>query len=273
VLKSDVSGGVLFIDVERFSRVEVTKSYSFTSTSVGSGVFYSGGFYDWAASDANLTQAVSSIAYGSANSPHSSHPGIVPSGPGTVNTGQVGFRVTGVAINDDGILTPGTTEILTDDITTLSANTYYEVGKFVGNVTFELYVVSGSPTTYSLDFNYGLSKYEDVGNSDFTVVGFEALGLAGANDSTFNIEVLKHVPQGWTYAATGFVPGNGAIATFQTDIAPYDNLVNGRPFAWKRTNLNTFVDGSGEEGVVFRITTGTNNAVKYMNLHLAVVLE
>ena len=63
------------------------------------------------------------------------------------------------------------------------------------------------------------------------------VGLAGATDASFNVELLHHKAAGWTYDAAAFIPGNGALAAWSTDMAPDDNLVNGEPFAWKHINL------------------------------------
>lgn len=274
VIKVGVSDGIIQLDTQVFDRGTGSKSYSFTQANVGSGVYYSGGFYDFASADANLTQASTTQVFGSANTAYSAHASAVFGGAGTVDTGQVGLRVTGSSIDDDGVLTTSDSQDITDDITSVVLNDYLETPKkWVGQVTFELYVVSGAPTAYSLDFNYGLSKYEDLGNVKFTVTGIEVVGTAGANDTLFDMELLYHRESGWTYAATGFTPGNGTIATWSGDMAPYDNLVNGENFAWKRTNLNQYIDGAGAEGIIFRITANSNNSVQSMDIHLSGVVE
>ena len=164
--------------------------------------------------------------------------------------------------------------VIVDDITTVALDDYFETPeKFVGIVEFELYVVSGAPTAYSVDFNYGYSKYEDFGNNDITLTTIEVVGLGNTNDTNFDIEVLHHKMTGWTYAATGFLPGNGKIADYSDDLAPYDNIFNNEPFAWKRTNLNTFIDSNGSEGVLYRVTTGTNNTVQNMDMHISGLIE
>lgn len=274
VIKSGLTDGIVQLDTQVFDRGTGSKSYSFTQANVGSGIYYSGGFYDFATVDANLSQAISTISFGSANTAYSAHASAIFGGAGVVDSGQVGLRVNGSSIDDDGVLTVTDSQDITDDITSVALNDYLETPKkWVGTVEYELYVVSGTPAAYSLDFNYGYAKYEDLGNLKFTVTGLEVVGTAGANDTGFEMELLYHKDTGWTYAATGFTPGNGTIATWSGDMAPYDNLVNGENFAWKRTNLNQYVDGAGSEGVLFRITAGQNNSVQSSDIHLSGVVE
>jgi hypothetical protein len=272
LLKSDASTGKAHIDINRLTRNLVTKSYTFTSNGISAGTYYIAGYYDAPAADANLSQASTTQTHGSASASYAAHAFIVPAGVGTVDAGTVSIRVTGTSITDAGVRTGADSETIEADITTLSANTYYETSKkWLGTVMFEL-VPSGA-TTYSLDFNYGFSKYEDAQNRDYTIGGIEVVGLAGANDSSFDIELLKHTSTGWTYSATAFVPGNGSIATMKGDHSPDDQTVNGENFAWKRTSLNEFIDGNGSEGAVIRVTTGANNTVQTMDVHLGVFVE
>ena len=141
----------------------VTKSYSFTSQGVGAGSYYLAGYIDAPTTDANLDQGSLTQAYGTANVSYAAHTFIVAGGAGTVDTGVVGLKCTGTRIEDDGTRTASYVDVMSADITTLSTDDYVEGVKFIGAVTFELYVVSGTPTAYSLDFNYGLVKYEDFG--------------------------------------------------------------------------------------------------------------
>jgi hypothetical protein len=95
--------------------------------------------------------------------------------------------------------------------------------------------------------------------------GMNCEGVAGANDSGFDLELLHHKATGWTYSAAAFVPGDGAIVQMTTDYVTEINLATSNPFAYKRTGLSTSVTGSGDEGYLIRMTTGTSNAVRYMN--------
>jgi len=274
VLEVDNLVGKVHVSRNIFSRPLANKSYSFTSNGIGAGTYYAAGFYDAPDADTTLTDISLTQTHGSANNAYAAHAFIVAGAAGTVDTGVVGLRVTGDSITDEGVLTGSDTEIIVADITTLATDIYLETPKkWLGTCTFELYEVSGSPTTYSLDFNYGYAKYEDFGNKDFSVNTIEAVGLAGANDTSFDMHLLKHDDTGWTYAATGFVPGNGVIVDWSGDMSPYDNLVNGKQFAWKRADLATFIEGSGDEGIIVQIITGANNSVQSMDVHIVGEVE
>jgi hypothetical protein len=252
--------------------IPVFKDYTFTSRGVGAGTYYAAGFYDAPATDANLTQASTTVSYGTANVAYGAHPFIVAAGPGTVDTGQVGLRCNFDKIDDSGTRTDSVTEVITEDITTLTANEYAEVAKALGTFQLELYVVSGSPTTYSLDFNYGYAKYEDFGNRDFMVTDFEVTGLAGATDSACDFALLRHGSDGWTYSATAFVPGNGDICRMTTDHGAGSQLASGINFAYKRADLDSYVQASGPNGVIIEIITSQNNTVQSSSIHVGVVL-
>jgi hypothetical protein len=214
------------------------------------------------------------VNYGTAGQTYAAHAGIVPAGPGVVDTGQVGLRVSGIIDDEEGTQQAGQTGIITEDITTLTADVMAETSeKFSGQIAFELYVVSGIPTAYSLDFNYGYSKYEDFQNRDVTVTGVECVWQGNANDISFDIALLHHKATGWTYAATGFTPGNGDIARKSVDQALAGDVVNGKDGAWKRININQFIDGNASDGVIMEVTTGANNTIQTMDMHLSAVSE
>ena len=278
VLKVGSTDGIFMVGIIRKTEGNsAAKSYTFTSNGVSSGEYFLAGFYDAPAADANLTDGSISVSHGSALNSYAAHPFIVAGGAGSVTgTGQVGLRVTGTSINDSGTRVESDTDVITDDITTLSLNQYAEAKKYLGAVTFELYVVSGTPTAYSLDFNYGYSKYEDFGNLNFSISLLEFIGLAGANDAAFDIEVFKHSDTGWTYSATAFdpVPSNGGLITSLTSVHEDESsLVNGENFAFKYSPTSEFIEGSDSEGVVMRITTGTNNSVQFLDCHIGVSIE
>lgn len=274
VLKTGVTDGIISVGAQIIARNNASRSYNFTSNGVSAGTYYKGGFYDWNASSVALTQVSLTQTYGTVSRAYAAHAGIVPSAAGTVDTGQVGLRVTGIEDSETGIQVAAQTGIITEDITTLTANVMAETsGKFSGQVTYELYVVSGVPTAYSLTFNYGYSKYEDMQNQDATITALECHWQGGATDTGFDVVLLHHTAIGWTYAATGFVAGNGYIAKKSVDQPLAGNVVNGQDGAWKRTNLNFFVDGNGSEGVLFEITTTQNNTIQTMDLHVIGVSE
>jgi hypothetical protein len=268
------ANGVVEVAINLFDRPLANKSYSFTTNGINAGTYYLGGFYDAPLADANLTQALTSINHGSAGNAYAAHAFIVSGGVGTVDAGQVGLRVVGNSITDAGVYTASDTAIVTTDITTVALDSMIETPeKFLGTMKFELYDVSGTPTTYSFDFNYGYAKYEDFGNVDFTVSKIEAVGLARLGDIAFDITLLHHKPTGWTYSAAAFDPGNGVIADWTDTMAPDDDLVGGEQFAWKVTGLNQFVHGDADEGIVIKITAGANNAVQSMDVHIIGFVE
>jgi hypothetical protein len=251
--------------------VQAVAFKSYTLTTGNPDRYYLAGYYDFSATDANLNEGSPTQAYGSTNNMYAAHASIVAGGPGTVvGGGQVGLRVTGVSINDSGVRTPGDSETIVNDITTLALNQYVEGKKWLGPVTFELFVVSGAPTAYSLDFNYGFAKYEDFGNRNFTVTDIEAVGRGAASDPSFNIILFHHNTSGWTYAATGFVPGGTQISNMQTDVSPENEPTNNIRFAYKRAGLSTTVNGADSEGVVIAVDTGVGGAVEIMDVHLGV---
>lgn len=248
-----------------------SKSFSFSSPAGSSGTFYSGGYYNWASTDANLNQGFLSVTHSAANSASACHIGIVAGGVGVVDTGVVKLTVAGTTIDDNGVRAASQTVTLVADITTLSLNDYVEtIEKWIGQVTIALAIASGSPVNFNLDLNYGCSKYEDFGNQDFTINTLECVGLAGANDTGFNLRLFYHSSIGWTYAASGFVPGGTVLANMNTDYSTEQDLVNGESFAYKRINLNTDIQGNDSEGLVLEITVGANKAVEIMDIHFGV---
>jgi hypothetical protein len=250
------------------------KSYAFSSPLGTTGAFYAAGYYEAPAADTTITQASATQTLGGANLAHGAHAFIVASGPGSASggAGTVEIEVSGTSITDAGARITSDTEVLTTDITTMSTDDYLETSKkWLGQVTYTIQPSgAGTHTTYSATFNYGLCKYEDWGNRDFEVTDFEMVGLAGANDSSFDIELLHHKATGWTYDAAAFVAGNGAVVKMSDDYSTESNLSTNDQFAYKRAGLSTDVTGSGSEGVVVRITTGSNGAVRNSSIHIGV---
>jgi hypothetical protein len=202
---------------------------------------------------------------------YAAHASIVAGGAGSVNAGQVGLRVTGTSITDAGVRTASDSETIVSDITTLSLNKYAESSKkWIGQITFELFTVNGSPTIFSLDFNFGFSKYDDFGNQDFIVSDLECIGRAGAGDTGFDILLFHHNNQNWTYSAAAFVPGGAIIAQLSTDHATERNLINNERFAYKRSGLSTSVNGEASEGVVLCAITTSGGSVEIMDAHIGV---
>jgi hypothetical protein len=272
-IKIGTTDGVFYVDPSfALIRELKTKSYNFTSQGIGSGTYYRAGFYDFTTTAVTLNQATISDNFGAVNNMYSSHPFIVCSGAGTVDAGVIGVRITGASIDDNGVRIPNDADTVITDITSVSTDQYFEAKKFIGRVTYELIVISGSPTTYSFTYNEGTAKYDDLGNNDFYITGVEAVGLAGATDASFEIELLHHKTTGWTYAATGFNAGNGVIAT-TLDLAPENDLISGEPFSFKISNIAEFINGSGIEGYIWRITTTNNNTIQSMDMHVSYALD
>lgn len=252
----------------------IFKSYSFISrgSRAAAGTYYIAGYYNAPAADANLSQASQTVVLGTANIAYAAHAFLVAGGAGSASggSGNVEVEVSGTSITDAGVRTTSDTEIIVANIASASLNQYFETDKkWLGQITFTLQNATGATqTTFSFDFNYGYCKYEDFGNRDFTVTDFEAVGLGGANDSSFNIRLFHHTSTGWTYAATGFVPGGTVLFDMSTIHLTEDQIGNGIPFAFKRAGLSQSINGAGSDGLVVEITTGTNNTIEDMNVHL-----
>ena len=263
VIKVGALDGILSVTPQLIKRNALSSVFPFTSSGVGSGTHFLAGSYDWSATDANLTQASTSVAYGTSGAATGAHAGVVAGGAGVVDAGVVGLRVTGDSFTDAGVTTIGDTEIISSDITTLSLNEYVETSKnWTGDILFELFVVSGTPVNYSLDINYGFSSYIDAGNTDFTITGLRFEGLCGGTDAGIDLTLQKHSALDWTYAATGFVAGDGDIASMATDMAPNSTIVNAKNFKYKRAGLTEFINGGGSEGFLISVTTTNNNAIQ-----------
>lgn len=273
VLSSHATEGIFQVITNFLPRATLFRSYSLASTGISADTHYEAGFYDWETSDANLDEGNTSIAYGYSTASKAAHASIVPSGPGSVIGGVIGLRVVGIEDSEIGPQVAAQIGIITEDITTLEADTYYETTeKFSGEITFELYVISGTPTVYSLDFNYGFSKYEDFANRDFTVTSFEAKWRGGAN-SALDVSLMHHKTTGWTYAATGFVPGNGYICRKSIDQVLAATVADNGDGAYKRVSLDTFIEGSGSEGIVIEVITGAPNTLQSLDLHIESLSE
>jgi hypothetical protein len=273
-LDSHATSGSFFIESSRLTRAPINGAYSFTSTGVNAGTFWKGGFYEWETT--NITLAIGgSTTIGQANIAKAAHVGLVASGPGSVvGGGQVGMKVTGVLDSETGTQTAGVSAIITDDITSLTLDMYAEtLEKFSDVITYELYVVSGSPSSASLTFNRGFSKYDDFEDRDYTITGLEITWQGNAN-SSLDIGLLKHTTTGWNYAAAGFTPGNGDICRKSVDQALAGDVANNIDGSYKRTALNSFINGrSGTEGHIIQIITGANSTIQTMDVRVDAVSE
>ncbi len=245
----------------------IKKSYHFRSFTGSSGDEFVGGFYSAPVTDANLTQASLTVVLGSANNAYGAHVFAVAAAAGVTDGSDLVLTVTGTSITEGGVRTGSDSEVIVATATAASLNDYFETAKkWIGQVTYTLSSTGG--TTFNFDFNYGFAEYDDLSNVNFRVIGFECVGLAGANDSGFNIQLFHHNSSGWTYDATAFVPGGIVIADMNVDYGAEQNLVNGEFISYKRNNLSEQIDGMSPEGLLIDITTGANAAIDYMDIHI-----
>lgn len=275
-VRSDAPNTAMFTDdtgVDHvLSSAPAYKSFTYHARDAATGVNFSAGFYDSNVADANLTQASLTVTHGGADVPYGAHAFIVSGGNGTTDGSDLVLTVTGTSITDAGVRNAADSEVIEATAATSALDSYYETSKkWIGTITFTLSSTGG--VTFNYDFNYGLAKYEDFGNRDFTVTDFEAVGLANANDAGFNVELMEHSATGWTFHATAFVPGNGVVVSMNTDYVTETDLDAGEQFSYKRSGLSTAISGSSGEGILVRVTTGTNNSVSYMDSHIGITFD
>jgi hypothetical protein len=107
----------------------------------------------------------------------------------------------------------------------------------------------------------------------FRITDFEVVGLGGATETGGNFTLYKHNDQGWTYAATGFVPTSTIICDMATDQSTDVRWIANYDFAYERTGLSTRVDGANSlEGFIVKITTQTNNSITSANVHIGATI-
>lgn len=254
-----------FVDLTTFP---LNKSYTFSSRTANSGTYHLMGAYTVEDADANLTDGSPTVVLGQADHPYGAHAFMVYGGGSTDGT-NITITVSGTSIDEAGTRTAADSEVLYNGtVAALTVDDMFEsVKKWIGQVT---YTLTSDGTTFTCDFNYGFAKYEDFADQDFTLDNFEVLGLFNAADSGFDVEIIHHNDQGWTYAATGFVPGPAPVATLTVDNGTESDPKAGDQIAWKRSNIGVVVEGSGLEGLIARITTSVNNSVSYLNLMVGV---
>lgn len=273
LIKSHATEGIFQVGLARLPATSITtKSYPFTSNGVAAGTYYNAGYYEAPATDANLTQSSLTQTLGTVDIPYAAHCFMV-FGAASVDAGVVGLVVKGTSITDTKVVTPGDADTISFDITAHSLNDFVDSKKFISQVTYELITISGSPTTYSLDFNYGWDKYEDFGNQNYTLAGYESVGTGGATDNSFELILYHHSDQDWTYAATGFEPGGTILFSYNSVYGTIDNVASGEPILLKVTPINEVIDGADSEGLVIKIITTANGTVQNMVTHLGVVFN
>lgn len=260
---TDASITLLPLDAFKFTACAANTWYDFFSPHVnqpwafgspaggGAKVFYTGGGYEFAASDDDFT---SPPTLGTANAANPAHVFIVL---GAQTVDDLTLRVTGTAQSDAGTRSPGaTSDIVIPSLT--AVDTYMETPeKFTGQVTIE--VISGTAKTC----NYGFAKYWDNNNTRFTVTGLEATWFGGASDSGANITLIPHTATGWTFNSAATPTPPAAIADMNTDFNTEVNIVSGQEGNWKRDNLSTALNGGNGEGTIVQINTTAANAITY----------
>jgi hypothetical protein len=242
----------------------IVPSWSFQTNSATG---YVAGFYDFNVGDDDFSPAiVFPTAPGSVDVARAAHFLIVT---GAVPVEAVTIRVTGTSITDAGVSTPGDTEdIVVPGGTPIDS--YFETPK-KWNGQVGISVVAGTPITC----NYGWSKYHDVNNQDFTVIGLETLWEADSTDPDSNIALLHHKATGWTFNA-GAAPSPPAPVVDRATDYGVDNDQQVGQGAWKRSNLSLFVNGSGSEGILFEVTSGSTGigalSFRFMNLQVSILV-
>jgi hypothetical protein len=220
------------------------------------------------AAAATINQAGATQTYGSANTAYASHAFLCAAGAGTASggTGAVTITVSGTSITTAGVRTASDSEVLCTDITTLAANKYLETSKaWLGQITFTIDPGATGHTAYSAQFNYGFITDQPFGDANVQIRQIEYTGRAGASDTGFNFQLLKHTGSGdthWTYSAAAFVPGGEVIFDMATEYSTEKNITSGERFHYHRKGLAVDIDGGNGEGIIGRITTSANNAVE-----------
>jgi len=264
----DATGDIRRVTNTNFAMLSDT----FSSYDNPAGIHYADGYYYADVNAAPLSgSGTAGIPWGSANVPHNAHAFIVSDG--TCTGIDVDIYIRGTKIDEaTGVRTVNFEETLSLDFGSSVSGEYFEsTTKFVG--VFEVWTGKVGNAATDGNINYGYAKYQDVGDQDFSIVVAEVVGLGGANDSNFSLQLLKHSQTGWTYSAAAFSPGDGVVVDFTAETSPENDIANNVPFAFKRVgNLGTIL-GSQNEGVLWRITTGAIKTITYMNLKLGVVTD
>lgn len=241
---------------------------NYTVADIGaSGIHYYAGFYQAPAASVTLTVGgTATQVYGTANIARGAHAFCVASGPsGLVCV----LTVSGTSITDLGVRTTSDSEVIVPNGNSASTNQYFETTKkWLGQVTYTLTGIGGA----AFIFNYGFAKYDDFGNRNFTITDFQVTGQGAASETALDIQLMHHKSTGWTYSAGAFVPGTGFIVSLANDYSTDDNLANGIGFAYKRTNLSTFVNGEGSEGLLVKFSTATNNSISSATIEIGALI-
>ena len=178
------------------------------------------------------------------------------------SAGATVLTVTGISIDDNGTRNDADSEVLIADCSTVAANQYFQTTKkWLGKIT---YTLSGGAGGNALSFNYGLVRSKSNANTNFTLKSIVFFALGGATDTGINCELIHHKTTGWTYSAAAFTyPTANRIAMMSTDHGTNTRIASGVYINWRRSNLTTAIAGATGEGYVVRITTTTNNSIRW----------
>lgn len=229
-----------------------SESWSFSSPQGATGTFDVDGWYDFGATDNDFNPTIN---FGTANKSEAAHFFLVQAAGGVGGTDTV-IRITGATIDDTGTRQAGqTVDITVDDAG--AAGTYYETTeKWLGQIA--IVKLSGP----DLLMNYGFTKYWDNNNNDFIIKGLEATWLGGANDTDTDIILRHHKTAGWVYNNGAPPTPPAALAQMTVDHDTDSETVKDEQHAWKRSDLNTSITGSGSEGTIIELVTGANLSIE-----------
>lgn len=250
-----VAGGVGslgWVDADKVAHSHMALTFA---TRNSTGAFYFGGYYDFAGAADVLAIPV---AFGTANGAYGAHALLVSDNhPGGVATS---ITITGTSITDAGVRNAGPdTEVIVVPITANAGDYFETTKKWIGQITLQR--TAGDVML----FNYGFCKYFDNQNADFQIFGFDCTWLHNATDSSFDILLRHHKTTGWTYNVAAPPDPPAAIESLQGDyVAEFQGIANDH-HAWKRTDVNQSITGSGSEGFILEVFTGTNNSVTIGN--------
>lgn len=232
--------------------------WGFSSSPSASGTVYVGGYYDFSGANNDFSPAIN---YGSADGAKAAHILIV-TGAETVD--EVTITVTGTSITDEAVRTTSDTDTITIPAST-PANSYFEVKKFIGQVSIE--TTAGT----AIQCNYGWVKYWDNGNTRFDVIGLDVTWYSEANTSTSDLILRKHTSVGWAYNLGADPTPPTPVAQMSTDYVDERNTDSGEFGAWKRTDLFTSINGVDSEGVIVEFIAGAAKTFTFGNFALSIL--
>ncbi len=212
------------------------------------------GSYEFGSADSDFNPGIS---FGNANVAHGARFFLVQAAG--AGGGDTTIRVTGASI-DGGISTPADSEDLIV-IGTGAAGTYYTtVKRWNGQISI---VKFSGP---DLLCNFGLATWYDRESTNFMLTGVAVQAFGGANDSGFDLQVLKHSESGWTYVPAGEPIPAAPIASSLSDMTPEHEVASGKEWQWSRPEINVSVAGSTGEGLIAQAITTTNNTIASGNV-------